>query len=166
MASSTDRIEKTVVLRAPRERVWRAISDSKQFGKWFGVEFEGPFVAGASIVGKMVPTSVDAEIAKRQEPYRGHRFEFQVERVEPMRLFSFRWHPFAMDSNVDYSKEPTTLVAFHLDEVSDGTKLTVTESGFDQIPLERRAKAFAANEGGWAAQMTLIEKYLARHANG
>ena len=166
MASSTDRIEKTVVLRAPRERVWRAISDSKQFGSWFGVQFDGPFVAGTSIVGKMVTTTVDAEVAKRQEPYKGHRFEFTVERVEPMRLFSFRWHPFAMDSSVDYSKEPSTLVVFQLEEVADGTKLTVTESGFDQIPLERRAKAFAANEGGWAAQMTLIEKYLARHANG
>ena len=166
MASSTDRIEKTVVLRATRERVWRAISDSKQFGSWFGVQFDGPFVAGKSIVGKMVTTTVDAEVAKRQEPYKGHRFEFAVERVEPMRLFSFRWHPFAMDSSVDYSKEPSTLVAFQLEEVADGTKLTVTESGFDQIPLERRAKAFAANEGGWAAQMTLIEKYLARHANG
>ncbi|MFZ0679370.1 SRPBCC family protein [Candidatus Binatus sp.] len=166
MASSTDRIEKTVLLRAPQERVWRAISDSKEFGTWFGVEFDRPFVAGASIVGKMAPTRVDAEVAKRQEPYRGYRFEFQVERVEPMRFFSFRWHPFAMDSSVDYSKEPTTLVAFHLEEDKDGTKLTVTESGFDQIPLERRAKAFAANEGGWAAQMMLIEKYLAQQAKG
>jgi uncharacterized protein YndB with AHSA1/START domain len=166
MASSTDRIEKTVVLRAPRERVWRAISDAKQFGSWFGVEFEGPFVPGASTVGKIVPTTVDPEVAKSQEPYKGYRFEFQVDRVEPMRLFSFRWHPFAVDSGVDYSKEPSTLVAFQLEEVADGTKLTVTESGFDQIPIERRAKAFAANEGGWATQMKLIEKYLAQHANG
>jgi uncharacterized protein YndB with AHSA1/START domain len=166
MASSTDRIEKSVLLRAPQERVWRAISDSKQFGSWFGVQFDGPFVAGASIVGKMVTTTVDAEVAKRQEAYKGHRFEFAVDRIEPMRLFSFRWHPFAMDSSVDYSKEPSTLVVFQLDEVADGTKLTVTESGFDQIPLERRAKAFAANEGGWAAQMTLIEKYLAQHVGG
>ena len=166
MASSTDRIEKSVLLRAPRECVWRAISDSKQFGRWFGVQFDGPFVAGASIVGKMVPTTVDAEVAKSQEPYKGYRFEFAVDRVEPMRLFSFRWHPFAVDSGGDYSKEPTTLVAFQLDEVPDGTKLTVTESGFDQIPIERRAKAFAANEGGWAAQMKLIEKYLAQHAEG
>jgi uncharacterized protein YndB with AHSA1/START domain len=164
MAASTDRIEKRVLLRASRERVWRAISDSKQFGSWFGVEFDGPFVPGASIVGKMVPTAVDAEVAKRQEPYRGYRFEFAVDRVEPMRLFSFRWHPFAMDSSVDYSKEPSTLVAFELAEAADGTMLTVTESGFDQIPIERRAKAFAANEGGWAAQMKLIEKYLAQHA--
>ena len=114
----------------------------------------------------MVATTVDAEVAKRQEAYKGHRFEFAVDRVEPMRFFSFRWHPFAMDSSVDYSKEPSTLVAFVLEEVQDGTKLTVTESGFDQIPIERRAKAFAANEGGWAAQMKLIEKYLALHAEG
>ena len=114
----------------------------------------------------MVTTTVDAEVAKRQEPYKGHRFEFTVDRIEPMRLFSFRWHPFAMDSSVDYSKEPSTLVVFQLDEVPNGTKLTVTESGFDQIPIERRAKAFAANESGWAAQMTLIEKYLAQHAKG
>ena len=164
MATSTDRIEKSVVLRAPRERVWRAISDSKQFGSWFGVEFDEPFVAGKSIVGKMVTTSVDAEVAKRQESYKGHRFEFEVDRVEPMRLFSFRWHPFAMDSSVDYSNETPTLVAFVLEEVQGGTRLTVTESGFDQIPIERRAKAFAANEGGWAAQMKLVEKYLAMHA--
>src|SRR3984957_4320968 len=123
-------------------------------------------VRRASIVGKITPTSVDAEVAKMQEPYKGVRFEFAVDRVEPMRLFSFRWHPAAVDSNVDYSKEPSTLVAFQLEEVADGTKLTVTESGFDQIPIERRAKAFAANEGGWAAQMKLIEKYLAQQAKG
>ncbi len=163
MATSTDRIEKRVLLRASRERVWRAISDAKQFGSWFGVEFDGPFVAGASIVGKIVPTTVDAEVAKRQEAHKGVHFEFAVDRVEPMRLFSFRWHPYAVDSSVDYSKEPSTLVAFVLEEAGDGTMLTVTESGFDQIPLARRAKAFAANEGGWAAQMKLIEKYLALH---
>jgi len=161
MSTNTDRIEKKVLLRAPRERVWRAISDSRQFGSWFGVEFNDPFVAGTAIRGKIVPTTVDAEVAARQKPYEGFRFEFLVDRIEPMRLFSFRWHPFAMDSGVDYSKEPTTLVAFELDEAPGGTMLTVTESGFDRIPLERRAKAFAANEGGWTAQMNLIEKYLA-----
>jgi uncharacterized protein YndB with AHSA1/START domain len=166
MATSTDRIEKRVLLRASREHVWRAISDSKQFGSWFGVEFDGPFVAGASIIGKMVPTTVDAEVGRNQQPYKGFRFEFAVDRIEPMRLFSFRWHPFAMDPGVDYSKEPCTLVAFELEEAADGTMLTVTESGFDRIPLERRAKAFAANEGGWAAQVKLIEKYLAQHAEG
>ena len=161
MSTNTDRIEKKVLLRAPRERVWRAISDSRQFGSWFGVEFSDPFVAGTAITGKIVPTTVDAEVAARQKPYEGFRFEFLVDRIEPMRLFSFRWHPFAMDTGVDYSKEPTTLVAFELEEASGGTLLTVTESGFDRIPLERRAKAFAANEGGWTAQMKLIEKYLA-----
>jgi uncharacterized protein YndB with AHSA1/START domain len=166
MATSTDRIEKSVLLRASRERVWRAISDSKEFGRWFGVQFDGPFVAGRSIVGKLVGTTVDAEVAKRQEQHSGVRFEFAVDRVEPMRFFSFRWHPFAMDSNVDYSKEPSTLVVFQLEEAAGGTMLKVTESGFDQIPIERRAKAFAANEGGWAAQMKLIEKYLALHAEG
>ena len=161
MATDTDRIEKKVLLRASRERVWRAISDSKQFGSWFGVEFKGPFVAGTRVTGKIVPTTVDAEVARSQKPYEGIVFEFSVDRIEPMRLFSFRWHPSAVNPAIDYSKEPTTLVAFELEEVSGGTMLTVTESGFDRIPLERRAKAFASNEQGWTAQMTLIEKYLA-----
>ena len=161
MASNTDRIEKKVLLRAPRERVWRAISDSKQFGSWFGVAFDGPFVAGKPVTGKIVPTTVDEEVAKSQQPYTGFAFEFAVDRVEPIRLFSFRWHPYAVDKGVDYSKEPSTLVVFELEEAAGGTMLTVTESGFDRIPLERRAKAFAANEGGWNAQMKLIEKYLA-----
>ena len=161
MSTNTDRIEKKVLLRAPRERVWRAISDSRQFGSWFGVEFDGPFVAGTPIVGRFVPTTVDAEVAERQKQYTGFRFEFAVDRIEPMRLFSFRWHPYAVERDVDYSKEPTTLVAFELEEASGGTLLTVTESGFDRIPLERRAKAFAANEGGWTAQVKMIEKYLA-----
>ena len=146
--------------------MWRAISDSKQFGSWFGVQFDGPFAAGKKMSARIVPTTVDAEVAKSQKPYQGFRFEISVERVEPMRLFSFRWHPFAVDPGVDYSKEPGTLVAFELDEVSGGTMLTVTESGFDKIPLERRAKAFASTEQGWAVQMKLIEKYLALHAEG
>ncbi len=161
MATNTDRIEKKVLLRAPRERVWRAISDSKEFGSWFGVKFDGPFVAGTRMLGKIVPTTVDPEVAQRQKQYEGTPFEWTVDRVEPMRLFSFSWHPFAMEPGVDYSKEPTTLIVFELEEASGGTMLTVTESGFDRIPLERRAKAFAANEGGWTAQMKLIEKYLA-----
>ncbi len=161
MTGTTDRIEKITVLRAPRERVWHAISDAKQFGSWFGVDFDGPFVAGQHLTGRIVPTSVDAEIAKSQEPYRGRAFDFTIDRIEPMRLFSFRWHPFAVDPNVDYSKESTTLVEFVLEEVAEGTKLIITESGFDNVPLERRAKAFAMNEQGWAAQTKLVEKYLA-----
>jgi len=161
MGTDTDRIEKKVLLRAPRERVWRAISDASQFGSWFGVEFAGPFVAGATTIGKLVPTTVDPEAAKRQKQYEGFKFEFAIDRIEPQRLFSFRWHPFAVERGVDYSKEPATLVTFELEQQADGTMLTVTESGFDRIPLERRAKAFAANEQGWTAQIKLIEKYLA-----
>ena len=158
---NTDRIEKRIVLRAPLERVWRAISDAGQFGSWFGVAFDGPFVAGARLTGKIVPTTVDAEVAKQQKPYAGMAFEFFVERIEPMRTIEFRWHPFAVEPGVDYSGEPTTRIVFELQPVSDGVLLTVTESGFDQIPLARRAKAFTANDGGWAMQMKLIENYLA-----
>jgi len=161
MATSTDRIEKTVLLRAPLARVWRAISISKEFGTWFGMEFDGPFVAGERITGRIAPTKVDTEVAKSQQPYAGMNFEFSVDRIEPMRLVSFRWHPFAIDPKVDYSSEPTTLITFALEEVSGGTKLVITESGFDRIPLERRAKAFTANEHGWTEQIKLIEKYLA-----
>ena len=156
MSNNADRIEKTTVLRAPRERVWRAISDSREFGTWFGVELDGPFVAGCRVTGRIVPTRVDKEIAKLQEPHTGTPFECTVERVEPMRLLSFRWQP-----GIDLSGEPATLVTFELDDADGGTKLTITESGFDRISLERRAKAFAENEGGWTAQLMLIEKYLA-----
>jgi uncharacterized protein YndB with AHSA1/START domain len=159
---STDRIEKHVTLRAPLERVWEAITDSAKFGQWFGVELEGPFVAGRRITGSIVPTQVDPEIATQQEPFTGLRIEWLVETIEPMRLFSFRWHPYAIERDVDYASEPTTLVTFELAKVDAGTHLTITESGFDRIPLARRAKAFTANEGGWTAQAELIAKYLAR----
>jgi uncharacterized protein YndB with AHSA1/START domain len=161
MNPTTDRIEKSILLHARRERVWRAITDHREFGSWFGVHFDGPFVAGARLTGKIVPTTVDPEVARAQKPYEGRTFEITVDRIEPMRHFSFRWHPFAVEPDHDYSKEPTTLVVFRLEETSGGTMLTITESGFDRIPLSRRAKAFEANEGGWAAQAKLIAKYLA-----
>lgn len=160
MTQNTDRIQKQIVLRAPRERVWCAISDARQFGTWFGVEFEGDFVVGASLKGRIVPTKVDADVAKMQEPHTGMAFHVLVERMEPMRAFAFRWHPYAIDAGADYTKEPTTLVTFELAEADGGTSLTITESGFDEIPLERRAEAFTANEHGWAAQIKLIQKYL------
>jgi len=162
MAESTDRIEKKVLLKAPRDRVWRAISDAKEFGTWFGVEFEGPFVAGKPVTGRIAPTKVDPNVAKMQEPYAGMKFDFTIDRIEPPRLFSFRWHPFAIDPDVDYSKEPTTLVVFELEEAPSGTMLTITESGFDRIPLERRVSAFQANEQGWTEQIRLVEKYVMR----
>ena len=161
MNTTTDRIEKRVLLRAPRDRVWRAISDAKEFGSWFGAEIDGQFVAGAHLTARIVPTTVDADVARTQEAYRGMAFECWIERIEPMRLFSFRWHPSPIEPNVDLSNEPTTLVEFALEEVAGGTQLTITESGFAQLPIERRAKAFAGNAEGWEAQARLIAKYLA-----
>lgn len=160
MNSTPDHIEKQIILRAPRERVWRAISEAKQFGTWFGVEFDGEFAAGTRLSGRIAPTKVDPEVAKLQQPYIDFPFEFHIERVEPMSLFSFRWHPHAVDPDADYSAEPMTLVEFRLEDAEQGTLLTITESGFDGIPLERRATAFTSNEGGWAHQSKLIEKYL------
>jgi uncharacterized protein YndB with AHSA1/START domain len=159
---NTDRIEKQIVLRASLDRVWRAVSDAKQFGSWFGVAFDGPFLEGAKLTGKIVPTIVDPEVARMQEPYSGKAFEWTIERIEPMRRIAFRWHPYAVEEGVDYSKEPTTLIEFELAESAGGVLLKITESGFDQIPLARRAKAFQANEGGWEMQTRLIEKYLAK----
>ena len=158
---NTDRIEKRILLRAPHERVWRAISDAEQFGFWFGVTFDKPFAEGARLTATIVPTQVDAEVAKSQQAYAGTRFEFIVERTEPMRHFSFRWHPFAVQPGIEVSKEPTTLVVFELEAGDAGIVLTITESGFDRIPPARRAKAFAANEQGWEKQTQLVEKYLA-----
>jgi uncharacterized protein YndB with AHSA1/START domain len=162
--SVSDQIQKSVLLKAPLARVWKALTDSQEFGEWFGVKFDGPFVAGAPSRGVIRPTTADLEVARMQQPYAGRTFDITVDRIEPQRLFSFRWHPFAIEANVDYSKEPTTLVVFTLEEKSNGVLLTVTESGFDRIPLDRRAQAFTANEGGWTKQMTLIEKHLARSA--
>ncbi len=159
---NTDRIEKKIVLRAPLDRVWRAISDANEFGSWFGMAFDGPFEEGARLTGKIAPTSVDPEVAKLQEPHVGKAFDFSVERIEPERLISFRWHPYAIDPDVDYSSEPMTLIVFELKEVAEGVLLTISESGFDRIPLARRAEAFKANEGGWEHQTQLIRKYLER----
>ena len=160
--SDTDRIVKSIVLNAPRERVWRALSESGEFGAWFGMRFDGPFVAGKPITGRIAPTQVDPEVAKLQAPHVGKAFEFMVERIEPMDRLSLRWHPYAIDPAVDYSKEPTTLVEFVLEDAGAGTKLTVTESGFDRIPLARRAEAFKANAGGWEHQCRLIQRYVER----
>lgn len=157
-----DRIEKDVVLRAPLARVWSAIADHRSFGTWFGVAIDGPFVAGKPVTARITPTKVDAEVAAMQKPYEGMAAEWHIEAIEPMRRFAFRWHPFAIEPGVDYSQEPMTLVTFELEaKGEDQTRLRITESGFDKIPLARRAKAFAANEGGWAKQAELIAKFLA-----
>jgi uncharacterized protein YndB with AHSA1/START domain len=158
---STDRIEKKITLKAPRARVWRAISDAGEFGSWFGVAFDGAFASGQALTGRIKPTTVDPKVAEMQKPYEGMPFAFVVESVEPMSRIVFRWHPYAVEKGVDYSHEPMTSIVFELEEVPGGTQLTITETGFDRIPLARRAKAFEMNDGGWAHQALLLQKYLA-----
>lgn len=158
-----DSIEKKIVLRASRARVWDALTDAKKFGVWFGVDFAGPFVPGQRLLGRVRATQVDAAIAKEQEPYVGKRFEVTVDAIEPQNLFSFFWHPYALEEDTDYSSESMTRVTFALSAAEGGTLLVVTESGFSKVPLARRAEAFTANEGGWEAQTKLIAKYLELH---
>jgi uncharacterized protein YndB with AHSA1/START domain len=149
LCMSTDRIEKKIVLRAPRSRVWRALANAAEFGAWFRVTLDGTaFTPGARVTGKI------GEPGYEQWP-----FEITVERVEPERLLSYRWHPYPQPG-VDLGSEPTTLVEFRLEEVPGGTELTVVESGFDRLPLARRAEAFRMNEGGWSEQLRRIERHV------
>jgi len=157
-----DSIVKSAVLRAPLSRAWAAVSDARSFGSWFGVEFDRDFEEGAAITGRIVPTTVDPEVARLQEPHRCKRFEFAVEGIEPLRRIAFRWHPFAIDPKRDYSAEPMTRIVFELQEVPGGTRLTITESGFDALPADRREEAYRAEEGGWTHQLALLSKYLLR----
>jgi uncharacterized protein YndB with AHSA1/START domain len=157
---NSDRIEKEVTLRAPLDRVWRAISNADEFGRWFGVRFDGPFVAGESVRGVITPTEVDDEVAAAQEPHAGKASVWHIVAVEPQQRLAFRWHPYAVEPGADYDDEPTTLVEFTLTETADGVLLQIVESGFDKIPADRRAAAFEANSGGWEAQTKLVRKYL------
>lgn len=160
----SDYIEKKVVLRAPRSRVWRAISNAEEFGTWFGARFEGPFRAGADVRGAIVPTQVDPEVAAMQQPHAGKPMNLTMVKIEPERAIAFRWHPGVPEPGADPDAEPTTLVELTLEDVPGGVLLTVRESGFDTVPLARRAKLFEGNAEGWAHQMKLIEKYLAQAA--
>ncbi|HVN77294.1 MAG TPA: SRPBCC family protein [Thermoanaerobaculaceae bacterium] len=152
--ASTDRIEKSIVVRAPRGRVWRALSDAAEFGAWFGVDFDpASFAPGATVRGRITHPG-----------YEHITMEIVIERMVEGRLLSYRWHPYAVDPAADYSKEPTTLVTFELHDAPEGTLVTVVESGFDRIPLHRRAEAFRMNVQGWAGQMRNIEAHVAgRH---
>ena len=147
--SSSDRIEKKILLRAPKSRVWRALTDADQFGAWFRVKLEDGFAVDKRTTGKITYPG-----------YEHLTMDVTVERMDEERLFSFRWHPFAVDPTVDYSTEPTTLVEFRLEEVADGTLLTVVESGFDRIPAARRAEAFRMNDQGWGTQMENIRRHV------
>lgn len=149
--TETDRIQKKVILRAPRSRVWRAISNAEEFGRWFGVKLEGEFAEGAPIRGKITYPG-----------YEHLTMEIEVDRIDPERYFAYRWHPYAVNPAVDYSLEPMTLVEFWLDEADGGTLLTIVESGFDRIPLARRAEAFRRNDGGWAEQTRNIERHVSQ----
>jgi uncharacterized protein YndB with AHSA1/START domain len=147
----SDRIETTIELNAPIDRVWKAIADHREFGEWFRVTLDGPFVPG--------------EVSSGHITYPGFehvRWQATVKRMDKPDLFSFTWKPYAVDPDVDYSKETPTLVEFRLEPTPSGTRLTVTESGFDTVPAHRRAEAFRMNEGGWAEQVKNIKAHVER----
>ena len=153
MNSSTDRIERKILLKVPRSRVWRALSNAEEFGNWFGVALKGKtFTAGQRVQGQITYPGYEHIV-----------FDVLIERMEPERLLSWRWHPAAVDPSIDYSKEPTTLVEFRLDEIANGmgTAVTIVESGFDRIPLARRAEAYRMNDKGWAGQTKKLAAYVA-----
>ena len=146
----SDRIEKQIDIKAPVARVWRAIADYREFGTWFRVAMEGPFVAGKEAHGRITYPGKEQLV-----------MTVTVQRIEPERLLSFTWHPYAIDPNTDYSAEPATLVEFILEPAAEGTRLTVVESGFDALPPHRRDLAFRMNEGGWAIQVRNIAQHVA-----
>ncbi|MEY2494939.1 MAG: hypothetical protein QOJ45_1431 [Verrucomicrobiota bacterium] len=144
-----DRIEKQIELKAPVARVWRALTDHREFGEWFGVNLNAAFAPGQTSRGQI---SIPG--------YEHIKWEAMVQKMEPERLFSFTWHPYAIDPQKDYSKEPSTLVEFRLEPKGDGTLLTVTESGFSKLPANRRDEAFRMNDRGWATQLKDIEEHV------
>ena len=148
--TTTDNVQKKILLKVPRSRVWRALTDANEFGAWFGVKLEGGFILGQRSKGRITSPG-----------YEHVTIEVTVERMDPEELFSFRWHPYAIDPKVDYTTEPTTLVEFRLEEAQGGTMLTVVESGFDRVPKERRAEAYRMNSSGWDEQVKNIERHVA-----
>lgn len=149
-STTTDRIEKQLLIRAPRAKVWRAIANAEAFGEWFRVKLDGAFVEGKTLRGRITHPG-----------YEHLTVEMQVERIQPERYFAYRWHPYPNDPKVDYAAEPMTLVEFTLEEASEGTDVTIVESGFDRIPLARRAEAFRMNDQGWGGQIKNLAKYVA-----
>jgi uncharacterized protein YndB with AHSA1/START domain len=148
-----NRIEKRIELKAPVSRVWRALTDYREFGEWFRVKLEGPFVPGQVSRGHITHPG-----------YEHVKWEAVVQKMEPEHLFSFTWHPYSIDPNIDYSKEAPTLVEFRLEKTATGTLLLLTESGFEKVPSARRAEAYRMNEGGWTEQMKNIESYVKQKA--
>ena len=168
--STTDKIEKRVTLRAPVSRVWRAIADAREFGRWFGFTLEGDFEPGRRMKGTFNGTLDEAALLEHQKNLglRASKVKLPdhdavfctVERIEPERYFSFRWIPYGIDAEADPDNEPTTLVEFRLEATAEGTLLTIVESGFDRVPAHRRERAFRMNEGGWAAQAENLTKHV------
>jgi uncharacterized protein YndB with AHSA1/START domain len=146
---SENRIERNIDLKAPVSRVWRALTDYKEFGQWFGCTFEGPFVAGETVLGKLNFPGFDHM-----------QWSIDVKQMEAERLFSFSWHPYPADPAIDYTKEPPTLVEFKLEGTPGGTRLTVVESGFENIPADRRLEAFRMNTEGWVEQLENVANYV------
>jgi uncharacterized protein YndB with AHSA1/START domain len=147
--TSSDRIEKEVLLRAPRARVWQALTDSKEFGNWFGAKISGAFTVGRKVKGQITIKG-----------YEHVSMELDIVSLEPQSYFAYRWHPYAIDPKVDYSGETPTLVEFRLFDAPGGTRLTVVESGFDKLPAARRSEAFRMNDGGWTGQLRNIERHV------
>lgn len=146
-----NRIEKQIQIAAPVARVWRALTDSREFGEWFMVRMDGPFIEGQKVGGQMTVPG-----------YEHLRMEILVTKIEPPTRFSYTWHPYAIDPKTDYSQETPTLVEFRLEEAPGGTLLRVTESGFDQLPRERYADAFRMNTHGWEQQLENIRNYASQ----
>jgi uncharacterized protein YndB with AHSA1/START domain len=146
---NTNSIEKQIEIKAPVARVWRALTDHVEFGKWFGAKMDGPFVVGKTIGGKICETE-----------YAHIQLAATIVKMEAERLFSYTWHPFAVDKARDYSKETPTLVEFRLTESKGGTLLTVKESGFDLVPADRRDEAFRMHTQGWVAQLDNIKNHV------
>ncbi len=146
-----DQIRKSIEIKAPVERVWQALTDHKEFGEWFRVKLDGPFIAGEVSTGHMTYPG-----------YEHIEWKARIKEIDPPRLFSMTWHPYAIDPNVDYSHETPTLVEFRLEPTADGTRLTVTESGFDRVPRHRMPEAMRMNEGGWEQQVKNIKAHVER----
>jgi uncharacterized protein YndB with AHSA1/START domain len=170
MTPVTDQVKKQVLLRAPQSRVWKALTSASEFSAWFDIQLQGEFAEGKSLKGTFTRAMNEAKIMEYQrkngiQPSKirmpdEHRIFCTVERIQPEDYFSYRWIPYGIDAEADPENEPTTLVEFRLEKVAEGTMLTITESGFDQVPAHRRERAFRMNDGGWTGQAENIKKYV------
>jgi uncharacterized protein YndB with AHSA1/START domain len=155
-----DRIEKNVVVRATRERVWKALTDSQEFGSWFGARFEGPFIPGRTVRGVIAASALATPEETANHPYLGKPIILQIERVDPPRRFSYRWRPLDGRAAPETVDGPSTLVEFTLEEAEGGTRVTVVESGFSQLPDPHRKSAFESHEGGWSVQVQRVRVHI------